>query len=231
MAAQPNEPYLYTAYDDDSVDIDVDSPFFLDHVSRYWWAASFAMGKRVLDCATGKGYGAYILSRSAAAVLGVDLNSQSLRVARQKFSAANLVFQEWDVLRLPDLPATFDLVTAFEIIEHVPPFMSDLLLAGIAQVLVPGGLALISTPNHDVVKKSGVGVPKFHINNLVPGQFARSLRRHFSHARLLGQFVDGRFARAWYSRSTSSIFGMSSDESCGTSFATTLRRYRRSSFL
>ena len=122
--AQPNEPYPYTAYDDDSVDIDVDSPFFLDHVSRYWWASSFATGKRVLDCATGKGYGAYILSRRAAAVLGVDLNSTSLRIARKKFSAANLVFQEWDVLRLPGLQGTFDLVTAFEIIEHVPPFMS-----------------------------------------------------------------------------------------------------------
>ena len=30
----------YEAYENDSVPLDPSSPFFLDHVTRYWWAAS-----------------------------------------------------------------------------------------------------------------------------------------------------------------------------------------------
>src|SRR4051794_9395139 len=93
----------YRPYDDDSVRPDPRSPFFLDHVSRYWWATRFTAGNRVLDCATGTGYGAYIVARNARDVVGVDLNAASLAFARTTFVSGNLAFEECDVVRLARL--------------------------------------------------------------------------------------------------------------------------------
>jgi 2-polyprenyl-3-methyl-5-hydroxy-6-metoxy-1,4-benzoquinol methylase len=191
------DAHRYRSHDGDSVRPDTTSPFFLDHVARYWWAAGFTAGKRVLDCATGRGYGAYVLSRSAAHVLGIDLNHASLEAARAMFSADNLVFETADVLDLARLGRRFDVVTAFEIIEHVPPSATERFVSGIATVLGIGGIALVSTPNHDVVTKSGVSVPEFHINNLRPSDLRRALRPHFSEVQVLGQFRDRHGLARW----------------------------------
>lgn len=189
--------YHYRPYDGDSLKPDPCSKLFLDHVSRYWWAAGFTAGKRVLDCATGSGYGAYVLSRNAGEALGIDLNRESLGFGRAMFVSDNLAFQEWDVLQLARLGRRFDVVTAFEIIEHLPAYTTDLFVAGIVDVLEPGGLALFSTPNHDVVMKSGVAVPEYHVNNFRPCELRRVLRRHFPHVRLLGQFEERPVPGRW----------------------------------
>lgn len=180
--------YHYQSYEDDSVHLTPESPSFYDHVSRYWWAASFARGKNVLDCACGKGYGTYILSKEAKSALGVDLNKNSLTIARETFTRPNLEYLEQDILRLKESGKTFDLITAFEVIEHIPPETTDSFLRSIAGILAPNGIALISTPNHDVVMKSGVIVPDFHINNFKASELKTVLSRHFNAVKMNGQF-------------------------------------------
>lgn len=175
-------------HEDDSLPLDPDSPFFLDHVTRYWWASQFADGKTVLDCACGSGYGSYILSKKAKSVTAVDLDPKSLKQAGETFSASNLAFQVFDILKLSELQRRFDLITAFEVIEHIPPHTTDLFLAQLAKALNPGGRLLLSTPNHDVVTKSGSFVPEFHINNFKPGELKGALKKHFSQVTMLGQF-------------------------------------------
>lgn len=179
----------YRTFEGDSLELDQQSPFFLDHVTRYWWARDrFAQGRDVLDCACGKGYGAYILAGSAANVVAADLNSKSIATARSTFKKPNLSYIERDALDLKRLGKQFDLITAFELIEHIPPESTDLFLSGIAASLRPGGMFLVSTPNHDVVTKSGVFVPDFHINNFKPARLRSALRRHFDEVEMTGQF-------------------------------------------
>jgi SAM-dependent methyltransferase len=178
----------YRTFADDSVPLNPQSIFFLDHVTRYWWASTFADGRDVLDCACGRGYGSYILSHRARSVVGVDLNPASLATARATFPAGNLQFDEADVFTLARRPSAFGLITAFEVIEHVPPTRTDELLDALAAALAPGGLLLLSTPNHDVVTKSGASVPEFHINNLRPWDLRAALRRHFRRVEMRGQF-------------------------------------------
>lgn len=178
----------YQPFENDSLDLDPSSPFFLDHVARYWWAASRLKGKRILDCACGKGYGSYIVARQAREVVGVDLNPESLKTAQQVFQRAGLEFRSCDGLLLSRLGKEFDAVIAFEVIEHLAPEDTDRFLASVSSVLIPGGEFFISTPNHDVVRKSGSRVPEFHINNFHPEQLRRVLREHFPHVEMLGQF-------------------------------------------
>ncbi len=181
-------PGYYTTYENDSVDIDPRSAMFLDHLSRYWWASDIAAGGDVLDCACGKGYGAFILASTARSALGVDLNPRSLEIAGGTFRRPNLSYLAHDVLQLGALGRTFDVITAFEIIEHIRPEDTDPFLSGLAACLKPTGKLLISTPNHEVVLKSGSLVPEFHINNFTSRQLRSLLLRYFRRVTLLGQF-------------------------------------------
>lgn len=178
----------YRAYDQDSVPLNPSSPFFFEHVSRYWWAATLAAGKDVLDCACGKGYGTYIMSRDARSALGIDLNKASLSIAKERFRRANLEYLEQNVLELGKLGRKFDVITAFEIIEHIPPETTGRFLDALGGALAPGGILLVSTPNHDVVLKSGVAVPEFHINNFKATELRRALGERFEKVEMLGQY-------------------------------------------
>ena len=186
---KPDDSFQYQTAEDDSVPLDPNSKFYLDHVSRYWWAADQAVGKSVLDCACGKGYGSYIMSHKAKRVLGVDLNPESLAIASETFKRDHLEYRKRDVLEVASIEGQFDLITAFEIIEHIHPPTTDDFVSAIARALNPQGKLLLSTPNHDVVLKSGVYVPDFHINNLRATETKAVLSRHFSQVTMLGQWV------------------------------------------
>ncbi|MBC7396388.1 MAG: class I SAM-dependent methyltransferase, partial [Bdellovibrionales bacterium] len=180
----------YKIYPDDSVPLDQNSHFILDHLSRYQWSQQLVKGARVLDCACGKGYGSYLVSLCAKEVIRADLNDESLAIARTQFKRSNLTFEKVDVLKLTDTfaLAEFDVVIAFEIIEHIPVETTALFLSQISKILKPGGVLLLSTPNHDVVTKSKVQVPDFHINNFKPTELRAALSPSFREVTLIGQF-------------------------------------------
>lgn len=179
----------YKSYRNDSLHLNDKSPFYWDHVVRYWWASELGAKLSVLDCATGKGYGAFVMSQQANKVVGIDLNEQSLSIAQKSFGEqTNLTFKKINVFNLEELGEKFDVVTAFEVIEHIDPNKTDDFLKSISRVLKPGGRLLISTPNHDVVTKSGVHIPDFHINNFKSVELKKILKKHFSEVVMLGQF-------------------------------------------
>lgn len=181
----------YKTYRGDSLDLDSQSPFFWDHVVRYWWAAEQAKQLSVLDCATGKGYGAFIMAQTANKVTGIDLNPHSIHIAQTSFSSqTNLIYKLQDVFKLEELGEKFDLITAFEVIEHLPPELTDKFISSLAGALKPNGTLLLSTPNHDVVMKSYVHLPSFHINNFRPKELKSALSKHFNHVEMLGQFKE-----------------------------------------
>lgn len=180
----------YQTYEFDSLDLNPDSPFFWDHLSRYWWVSNFLAGKTVLDCACGKGYGSYVLAQQAKFVYGIDLNENSLSLARENFgSRKNLSFSAFDVTKIDTFSQPLDAVVAFEVIEHIPPASTTDFLQGIRQKLGENGILYLSTPNHDVVEKSGVYVPDFHINNFRPHELHQTLSKHFQSVTMLGQFT------------------------------------------
>lgn len=186
-------PYVYQSYDHDSMDLDPNSPFFLEHVSRYWWAHKYIGDKKVLDCACGHGYGSYILSLKAKQVTGADLNEESLEVARKTFQNPNLDYIKQNVLELPQAKVKYDAIIAFEIIEHIPPEEAEQFLVSMKNSLTENGVVIISTPNHDVTMKSGVHVPDFHINNYKVSELRSFLMRHFHSVEMLGQFEQKKF--------------------------------------
>ncbi len=92
-----------------------------EHKSRYEWACQFSQGLRVLDAASGTGYGTAILERGGASqVLGLDVSQDAIEEARALYgNRRGMHFQVADILRLPVRSASCDVYVCSETIEHV----------------------------------------------------------------------------------------------------------------
>ena len=113
-----------------------------DYVFRVVANASQTRGM-ALDLGTGPGAMAERLYALGFDVLAVDRDA-SVYQARQAFFAQDLNDRNFaDAIG----PASFDLIVAVEVIEHVESPIN--FLRNVAQLLAPGGSAVITTPNVD----------------------------------------------------------------------------------
>jgi SAM-dependent methyltransferase len=87
----------------------------------------------------------YAIDSGARSVTAVDVCPESLEVAR-KF-APRATFVLGSALELPFESETFDAVTMFDVLEHLPPGTEVQALQEIRRVLRPGGLLALSTPH------------------------------------------------------------------------------------
>ena len=104
-------------------------------------------GLTLLDIGCGAGLVAEPLSRLGAEVTGLDPAPTSIEIARRHAEAtgARLVYRCASVEDLAAEGATFDVVTAMEVIEHVSDVAG--FVATAASLVKPGGLFLLSTLN------------------------------------------------------------------------------------
>lgn len=96
---------------------------------------------RVLDVACGDGFGARMIAGGCASVVGVDLDEQSIALARSRDPGGEYLVA--DATRMPFADAAFDAVTCMETLEHVPP---SAFLPEVRRVMAPGGMLMLSTP-------------------------------------------------------------------------------------
>jgi 2-polyprenyl-3-methyl-5-hydroxy-6-metoxy-1,4-benzoquinol methylase len=102
-------------------------------------------GERVLDLGCGEGWFAQALTDAGALVLAADVAEEPLRRARRRVA-------DLDVRRLPIVgawplaDASFDMVWAGEVIEHVVDTAAW--LSELRRVLRSGGRLVLSTPDH-----------------------------------------------------------------------------------
>jgi len=163
----------------------VDADLFNEHLARYQLAARWASGRRVLDAGCGTGYGSAELAGSAASVTAIDFSEDAIAYAREQFRAQNLEYRVGDCLALPDGP--FDLVVAFEVIEHLAAWPEFLLQ--VRRVLAPGGLFLVSTPNklYYAESRGQSGENPFHVHEFEYAEFSAELQKVFPHVGMLLQ--------------------------------------------
>jgi len=96
---------------------------------------------RVLDLGCGNGSKTKRLAERFQ-VVGVDASAEQLRLARAAVPEAAFVEADFGSLELDD--ASFDAVTAFYSVSHLPRDEHEALFASIARWLRPGGLFLAS---------------------------------------------------------------------------------------
>jgi SAM-dependent methyltransferase len=149
-----------------------------EHWHRYLIAAQYANGKRVLDVASGEGYGSHLISRTAQSVTGVDVSSEAVAHANEKYPASNLRYLCASCTDIPLPDASFDLIVSFETIEHITEH--EQFLREVNRLLAPGGVFLISSPNRpEYSEKTGYN-NEFHVKELDRTELKSLLDTHWS---------------------------------------------------
>jgi protein-L-isoaspartate O-methyltransferase len=163
----------------------VDADLFNEHAARYEFAERFAGGRRVLDAGCGSGYGSAELARTAGHVTGIDLSPDAIDYARTNFGAPNVSFETGDCTSLPDGP--FDLIVAFEVIEHLSEWRTFLHEA--RRTLAAGGQFLVSTPNklYYAESRGESGDNPFHVHEFEYAEFRAELQAIFPHVNMFVQ--------------------------------------------
>ncbi|MBS1833326.1 MAG: methyltransferase domain-containing protein [Acidobacteria bacterium] len=156
-----------------------------EHFSRYCYAARMAQGKRVLDLGCGTGYGTAELAKTAASATGVDVAEDAVAYASQHYPGIQFVRASATSTGLAD--ASFDLITAFEVIEHLTDWRA--LLAEAKRLLAPGGTFLVSTPNREYYAESrGASGPNpFHEHEFEYTEFRDAVSEFFAPVEILLQ--------------------------------------------
>src|SRR5579871_3121120 len=124
---------------------EVDVDLLNEHLARYAFAARLARGKRVLDAGCGAGYGSAELAEMAEEVTGVDVAPEAIAYASEHYTLPNLHFEQASCTSLSQDDGAFDLVVAFEVIEHLEDWRGFLREA--RRVLTSNGQLVVSTPN------------------------------------------------------------------------------------
>ncbi len=107
-------------------------------------------GKRVLDVGCGGGILSESMASLGAAVTGIDLGEKALNVAKLHSleSGVGVDYQLKSVEQLADeQPASFDVVTCMEMLEHVPDPAA--VISACAKLVKPNGTVFFSTINRN----------------------------------------------------------------------------------
>jgi len=141
----------------------------------FWWKKRFLVQRifsgflhkcsktsiRILDLGCGDGYDLFLMAKEASYLrkptaqdirfFGIDIDSEKIdyirkRIAYEGYSDIIEVCQG-DIQESLDkfLPAPFDFILCSEVIEHLPE--SGKAILNISKLLIPGGWAVITTPN------------------------------------------------------------------------------------
>lgn len=167
----------------------VEPDLYNEHLARYLFAARLARGKRVADLGCGTGYGSAELARTAAEAAGFDASEEAIAYASDVYlrSALSLRFAKALCEEIPEADGSFDLVVAFEVIEHLAD--AERLLQEAKRLMAAGGQFAVSTPNkaYYEASRSESGPNPFHTREFTLDEFRELLRRYFPHVTLFTQ--------------------------------------------
>ena len=148
-----------------------------EHWHRYLIVRNYVAGKRVLDVASGEGYGSHMLSQSAASVVGADISADAVAHANTRYANELLRYVAADCTRIPEPDASFDVIVSFETIEHMTGH--EAFLHEVDRLLKPGGMFIISSPNRPEYSGKTGYKNEFHVKELDHAELKALLDPHF----------------------------------------------------
>jgi 2-polyprenyl-6-hydroxyphenyl methylase/3-demethylubiquinone-9 3-methyltransferase len=127
------------------------------------------LGKRVLDVGCGGGILSESMAQKGAVVTGIDLGEKALKVAQlhKLESGVDVDYQLISVESMAALePASFDVVTCMEMLEHVPD--PEAIVRACAQLVKPGGSVFFSTLNRNPKSYLFAVIGAEYVFNMLP---------------------------------------------------------------
>jgi SAM-dependent methyltransferase len=163
-------------------DVPEENYWFRRHLAVYEWIAERVSGMRVADLACGEGYGAEVLARGAAEVVGVDANPEAHEHARSRYRRPNLRFERGLVERFG---GPCDAIVFLQTIEHIHD--PGALLDGFARA---APLAFVSTPNRLTLAPEGAEKSDnpWHLREYTLDEYRALVEPRFARVEMLGLF-------------------------------------------
>jgi 2-polyprenyl-6-hydroxyphenyl methylase/3-demethylubiquinone-9 3-methyltransferase len=122
--------------------------YIRDRIDQHWSLDECDLkplaGRRAADVGAGAGLLAEPLARLGAQVSAVDAAPETIAAARLHAEGQGLEI-DYRVGGVEVLDGPYDLVTCLEVLEHVAEPRT--FVAGLARILAPDGLVVLSTPN------------------------------------------------------------------------------------
>ena len=126
-------------------------------------------GKMVLDVGCGGGILSESMAQKGATVTGIDLGEKALKVA-QLHSLESGIVVDYQLISVEALaekqPASFDVVTCLEMLEHVPNPAS--VVQACAKLVKPGGHVFFSTINRNPKSYLFAVIGAEYVLNMLP---------------------------------------------------------------
>ncbi|MDT8300098.1 MAG: class I SAM-dependent methyltransferase [Sedimentisphaerales bacterium] len=117
------------------------------HIKAYDFVAPFCEDKKVLDVGCFIGYGETRIYSKAKEIVAIDSDDNAIEFARQNRFIPNVKFEKVDAKHLPFSDESFNIVIAFQLIEHISPEETGRFLSEVWRVLKMNGLLFVVTPN------------------------------------------------------------------------------------
>lgn len=174
---------LARAFDEDHNEVTRKSIGAGDQISFHYVLASRALKPtdRVLDIASGKGFGGNMMAQVAASVTCADLDQGKLDEGRALFPRENLDFSRQNATATSFPSESFDVVVSMETIEHMDDV--DGFLAELSRVLKRGGRAILSTPQNAI---GHIPLTPAHVHEFTLEELREDCARHFAIEKIIG---------------------------------------------
>lgn len=156
-----------------------------EHWHRYHFISEIVKDKKVCDIACGEGYGSALLAESASEVVGVDVDTSTIKHAQEAYGEKeNVEFIVANAIDTPFQDDTFDVIVSFETLEHLSEHHQ--LIREFKRILKEDGVLIISTPDK-LVYSGDKEHNEFHVKELTMLEFKNLMKSEFKHNMLYGQ--------------------------------------------
>lgn len=163
----------------------IESEVAVEHLHRYALALSFIQGMKVLDIASGEGYGSSLMAGAASEVTGVDISAGTIEDAKKKYNQSNLNFLVGSADKIPAAAHSFDVVVSFETLEHHDKH--EEMFTEIKRVLKPEGILIMSSPDKLYYTDKRKFFNKHHVKELYEREFKDIVMKNFSNSQFYFQ--------------------------------------------
>jgi ubiquinone/menaquinone biosynthesis C-methylase UbiE len=166
---------------------------FIRILTPYVYTKQIVKDKSVLDIGCGFGHGTWLLAANGAKqVVTIDLDkTKTLQIQEFCSNLKNFNTLLMDAQRLGFKDHSFQVITCFEVIEHIPK--PDVVLSNIRRLLKTDGVLLLTTPNR-AMRLLPFQPPwnKEHLREYTLRSLRKTLKNHFPSFELLGIYGEPR---------------------------------------
>lgn len=142
------------------------------HLERYEFAAKHVRPGRLLDAASGVGYGTHLIATQRPDIIeaiGIDISGEAISYGQSRYGSNRIRFEQHDVMTFEDEKG-LDSIVSIETIEHVPDPVG--LIKHLVDLLKPGGRLVASVPT-----TPSVDVNPYHVTDFTERSFRAILSK------------------------------------------------------